>query len=191
MPRTLFDKRPASGMERGICTSNSPLTSKASAIQPLGLFAFGSLNGNVNLGAGNHYQQTGSNVTAGHADTTGQFVSAGDINITAKNVDIVAGQDTYATNTVTKSKQSGLTVAVSVPIVNAVMAVADTAQTVGQSKNSRVNAMSAANTAMAGYQAANALSDLAKSGMDSVKGIVNLTWLQDRRADLPSFPRTV
>lgn len=78
-----------------------------------------------------------------------------------------------------------------VPIVNAVMAVADTAQTVGQSKNSRVNAMSAANTAMAGYQAANALSDLAKSGMDSVKGIVNLTWLQDRRADLPSFPRTV
>ena len=106
-------------------------------------------------------------------------------------MDIVAGQNTYATDTVTKSKQSGLTVAVNVPIVNAVMAVADTAQTVGQSKNSRVNAMSAANTAMAGYQAANALSDLAKSGMDSVKGIVNLTWLQDRRADLPSFPRTV
>ena len=171
MPRTLFDKRPASGMERGICTSNSPLTSKASAIQPLGLFAFGSLNGNVNLGAGNHYQQTGSNVTAGHADATGQFVSAGDVNITAKDVDIVAGQDTYATDTVTKSKQSGLTVAVSVPIVNAVMAVADTAQTVGQSKNDRVNAMALANTAMAGYQAANALSDLAKSGMDSVKDL--------------------
>ena len=131
----------------------------------------GSLNGDVNLSAGNHYQQTGSNVTAGHADATGQFVSAGDVNITAKDVDIVAGQDTYATDTVTKSKQSGLTVAVSVPIVSAVMAVADTAQTVGQSKNSRVNAMSAANTAMAGYQAANALSDLAKSGMDSVKDL--------------------
>ena len=125
----------------------------------------------MNLSAGNHYQQTGSNVTAGHADATGQFVSAGDVNITAKDVDIVAGQDTYATDTVTKSKQSGLTVAVNVPIVNAVMAVADTAQTVGQSKNSRVNAMSAANTAMAGYQAANALSDLAKSGMDSVKDL--------------------
>ena len=131
----------------------------------------GSLNGNVNLSAGNHYQQTGSNVTAGHADATGQFVSAGDVTITAKDVDIVAGQDTYANNTVTKSKQSGLTVAVSVPIVNAVMAVADTAQTVGQSKNSRVNAMSAANTAMAGYQAGKALSDLAKSGMDSVKDL--------------------
>ena len=171
MPRTLFDKLPASGVERGICISNFPSTVKASAIKPLGLFAFGSLNGNVNLSAGNHYQQTGSNVTAGHADATGQFVSAGDINITAKDVDIVAGQDTYATDTVTKSKQSGLTVAVNVPIVNAVMAVADTAQTVGQSKNSRVNAMSAANTAMAGYQAANALSDLAKSGMDSVKDL--------------------
>ena len=171
LPRTLFDKLPASGAERGFCTSNSPSTSKASAIQLLGLFAFDSLNGNVNLSAGNHYQQTGSNVTAGHADATGQFVSAGDVNITAKDVDIVAGQDTYATDTVTKSKQSGLTVAVNVPIVNAVMAVADTAQTVGQSKNSRVNAMSAANTAMAGYQAANALSDLAKSGMDSVKDL--------------------
>ena len=171
MPRTPFDKLPASGVERGICTPNSPSTIKASAIQPLGLFVFGSLNGNVNLSAGNHYQQTGSNVTAGHADTTGQFVSAGDINITAKDVDIVAGQDTYATNTVTKSKQSGLTVAVSVPIVNAVMAVADSAQTVGQSKNSRVNAMSAANTAMAGYQAGKALSDLTKSGMNSVKDL--------------------
>ena len=42
LPRTLFDKLPASDGERGICTSNSPSTSKASAIQPLGLFAFDS-----------------------------------------------------------------------------------------------------------------------------------------------------
>ena len=42
MPRTPFDKLPASGVERGICTSNSPSTSKASAIKPLGLFAFDS-----------------------------------------------------------------------------------------------------------------------------------------------------
>ena len=41
-PRTPHDKLPASGVERGICTSNFPSTSKASAIKPLGLFAFGS-----------------------------------------------------------------------------------------------------------------------------------------------------
>ena len=169
MPRTPFDKLPASDGERGFYTSNSPSTSKASATQPLGLLAFDSLNGNVNLSAGNHYQQTGSNVTAGHADATGQFVSAGDINITAKNVDIVAGQDTYATDTVTKSKQSGLTVAVNVPVVNAVMTAANAAQTVGQSKNSRVNAMSAANTAMAGYKAAEALKGL--KDIDSIKDL--------------------
>ena len=169
MPRTPFDKLPASGVERGICISNFPSTVKASAITPLGLLAFDSLNGNVNLSAGNHYQQTGSNVTAGHADATGQFVSAGDINITAKNVDIVAGQDTYATDTVTKSKQSGLTVAVNVPVVNAVMTAANAAQTVGQSKNSRVNAMSAANTAMAGYKAAEALKGL--KDIDSIKDL--------------------
>jgi hypothetical protein len=51
------------------------------------------------------------------------------------------------------------------------MAVADTAQTVGQSKNDRVNAMALANTAMAGYQAGKALSDLTKSGMNSVKDL--------------------
>ena len=42
MPRTPFDKLPASDGERGFYTSNSPSTSKASATQPLGLFAFGS-----------------------------------------------------------------------------------------------------------------------------------------------------
>ena len=51
LPRTLFDRLPSTGVERGICTSNSPSVFKASAIKPLGLFAFGSLNGNVNLSA--------------------------------------------------------------------------------------------------------------------------------------------
>ena len=42
MPRTPFDKLPASGVECGICISNFPSTVKASAITPLGLFAFDS-----------------------------------------------------------------------------------------------------------------------------------------------------
>ena len=42
LPRTLFDRLPSTGVERGICISNFPSTSKASAIKPLGLFAFDS-----------------------------------------------------------------------------------------------------------------------------------------------------
>ena len=42
MPRTPHDKLPTSGVERGICISNFPSTVKASAIKPLGLFAFDS-----------------------------------------------------------------------------------------------------------------------------------------------------
>ena len=76
MPRTPFDKLPASGGERGFCTSNSPSTYKASAIKPLGLFAFGSyinaqssantsdpLAGNTNPATGTDIQSQEHNPT--------------------------------------------------------------------------------------------------------------------------------
>ena len=119
----------------------------------------GSLGGKVNIVAGNHYQQTGSSVTSG-LSVDGQFVAGDAVNIVAKSVDITAGQNTYATDTVHQTKQSGLTVAVNVPVVNAVMAVADAAKTIGQSKNDRVNAMAAANTAYSAVKAADALKGL-------------------------------
>ena len=130
----------------------------------------GSLGGKVNIVAGNQYQQTGSSVTSGQS-VDGQFVAGDAVNIVAKSIDITAGQNTYATDTVHQTKQSGLTVAVNVPVLNAVMAVADTAKTVGQSKNDRVNAMAAANTAYSAYKGAEAVGKLAKSGMDSVKDL--------------------
>ena len=143
-------------------TDNTNITQTGSQV--------GSLGGKVNIVAGNHYQQTGSSVTSG-LSVGGQFVAGDAVNIVAKSVDITAGQNTYATDTVHQTKQSGLTVAVNVPVANAVMAVADTAKTVGQSKNDRVNAMAAANTAYSAYKGATAVSDLAKSGMDSVKDL--------------------
>ena len=128
----------------------------------------GSLSGKVNIVAGNHYQQTGSSVTSGQS-LDGQFVAGDAVNIVAKDVDIVAGQNTYATDSVHQTKQSGLTVAVNVPVVNAVMAVADAAKTVGQSKNDRVNAMAAANTAYTAVKAA----DVVK-GLQDVKSVKDL-----------------
>ena len=132
-------------------TDNTNITQTGSQV--------GSLSGKVNIVAGNHYQQTGSSVTSGQS-VNGQFVAGDAVNIVAKSVDITAGQNTYANDTVHQTKQSGLTVAVNVPVVNAVMAVADTAKTVGQSKNDRVNAMAAANTAYTAVKAADALKGL-------------------------------
>ena len=143
-------------------TDNTNITQTGSQV--------GSLSGKVNIVAGNHYQQTGSSVTSGQS-VDGQFVAGDTVNIVAKSVDITAGQNTYANDTVHQTKQSGLTIAVNVPVVNAVMAVADTAKTVGQSKNDRVNAMAAANTAYTAYKGAEAVSNLAQSGMNSVKDL--------------------
>ena len=141
-------------------TDNTNITQTGSQV--------GSLDGKVNIVAGNHYQQTGSSVTSGQS-VDGQFVAGDAVNIVAKSVDITAGQNTYATDTVHQTKQSGLTVAVNVPVVNAVMAAADAAKTVGQSKNDRVNAMAAANTAYSAVKAADAL-----KGLQNVQSVKDL-----------------
>ena len=79
---TPFYKLAASGVERGICTSNSPSTSKASAIKPLGLFAFDSyLNaqGSANTSdplAGNTNPATGTDIQSQEHNPTNSPVSA-------------------------------------------------------------------------------------------------------------------
>lgn len=75
-------------------------------------------------------------------------------------MNIVAAEDTYSSDYRYTRKQSGLTVAINIPIVNAMQSVVDAAKTVGKSKNDRVNAMAAANTGWAAYSAGNAASEL-------------------------------
>ncbi|QGL26300.1 hypothetical protein GJV52_12645 [Neisseria brasiliensis] len=97
----------------------------------------GSLTGDTVISAAQNYRQTGSTVSA----------PEGDVLIRARNIDIEAAQDTYATDYQHTFEQKGLTVAVNVPVVQAVQSAVAAAKTVGQSKNDRVNAMAAANTA--------------------------------------------
>ena len=132
----------------------------------------GSLNGNVTLIAENHYTQTASLVSA---------IKGGDVNILAKKVDIKAADDKYETNTKQTFEQKGVTLAVTSPILSALQAVQGTVKSVervGQSKNDRVNAMAAANSAMDAYRAGQAVGQAGKAmqeamengNMDSVVG---------------------
>ena len=131
----------------------------------------GSLNGNTTLIAENHYTQTASQVSAVN----------GDVNILAKNVDIKAADDKYETNTKQTFEQKGVTLAVTSPILSALQAVQGTVKSVervGQSKNDRINAMAAANSAMDAYRAGQAVGQAGKAmqeamengNMDSVVG---------------------
>lgn len=67
----------------------------------------GSIDGNVSISAGNAYRQVGSDI----------ITPKGDIDVTAKRIDIVEARETSRTVTETKTKQTGLTIAVTSPII--------------------------------------------------------------------------
>ncbi len=112
----------------------------------------GSINGDVNIKAGlggetGTYTQTGSDVIA----------PQGDINIEARQVNIVAAQDTYDSKTVTKFKQTGVTVAISNPVVSAIQTTGQMVEAAKQTDDPRMQALAAATTALSVYNAAEAV----------------------------------
>lgn len=142
--------------------SNQDITHSGSTV--------GSLQGNTVLQAGNNYTQQGSTVTA----------VEGDVLIKAKEVNIIAAEDTYNSDYRYTRKQSGLTVAVNVPVVNAAQSVVDAAKTVGKSKNDRVNAMAAANTAWSAKTAVDAVSDLNSNTQNPANISASITFGQSK-----------
>ncbi|MEH8250951.1 hemagglutinin repeat-containing protein, partial [Gallibacterium anatis] len=96
----------------------------------------------------------------------------GDVNIGAKKVDILAADDNYESHYKHTMEQKGFTIAVNIPVVQAVqgaMAVAEQAKQVGESKNSRINAMATANTAWATMRAAESVD----SALSSAQALAN------------------
>jgi filamentous hemagglutinin len=77
--------------------------------------------------AGNEYRQAGSDVLA----------PSGDINILARKGDIVEGRETSASQTEQKSKQSGLTLAITSPIITAVQTAQNMGQAASQTSEAR------------------------------------------------------
>ncbi len=107
----------------------------------------GSKTGNVNIVAGNQYTQTGSDI----------LTPGGDITILAKDIAILDAQNTSASQSESKFKQSGLSVSVTNPVLAAAQTIDSTTQAMGQTKNSRMQALAAATSALAVKNAADAV----------------------------------
>src|SRR5450830_2152116 len=106
----------------------------------------GATNGNVTLAAGQHYTQTASTVIA----------PQGDVNISGKQVDITAGVNTEQNTQETKSKQQGVTVQITNPVVSAVQTVMSMQDAKSKTKNGRSKVLADAASALAVANAAGA-----------------------------------
>ncbi|MCR6480417.1 hemagglutinin repeat-containing protein [Variovorax sp. ZS18.2.2] len=98
----------------------------------------GSVNGNTTLVAGNQYVQTGSDVMS----------PQGDVTIAAKNIRIQEARETSRTDTEQRQRTSGLTVALSNPILDAAQSAVQTVTTMGETSNARMQALGAATIAL-------------------------------------------
>ncbi len=102
----------------------------------------GSVEGNVTLVAGNAYTQIGSEVLA----------PGGDIGVLAKSIAIEEARETSHTSYEMKAKQSGLTVAITSPVISAVQTIGQMAQAASDTSDGRMHALAAASAGLAGYQ---------------------------------------
>lgn len=116
----------------------------------------GSIMGNVSMYAGKHYTQTGSDV----------LTPQGNIDIAAQNVLIDEAQNSGSNTTESKSKQSGLTVAVSNPVVNAAQTAKQMDKAASQTSSGRMKTLAAANAALSANNAWDAVS----KGLDKADG---------------------
>ena len=119
----------------------------------------GSTNGNISINAGNHYTQTGSQVTA----------LTGDIGIAAKAVDINAAVDTASESSKNHTQQSGLSLGVSAPIITAVQTIQHMNSAAGKTDDPRMKLL-------AGATAVGAAGDAAAAAQNPSQGVtVSLT----------------
>ncbi|AAF84995.1 hemagglutinin-like secreted protein [Xylella fastidiosa 9a5c] len=98
----------------------------------------GATNGNVTLLAGGHYQQIGSDVLSPH----------GDIDIHAKKVDIIQAHHTSQTTQHTATRQSGLTVALSTPLIAGAQTAQQMQHAAARSGDPRLQALAGLTTAL-------------------------------------------
>ncbi|MBN45208.1 MAG: adhesin [Methylophaga sp.] len=103
----------------------------------------GSVEGDVAIEAGKRYTQKASDVLA----------PQGNIDIRAEQVNIVAGQNTRNTTHETKFKQSGLTLAITSPIISAIQTAQQMTEAASDTSDGRMKALAAGATALAAKNA--------------------------------------
>ena len=107
----------------------------------------GSTEGNVIMQAGNAYRQVGSDV----------ITPQGSIDIRAKTLDIVEARETRSSVFESKAKQSGLSIAITSPIITAVQTAQQMSQAAGDTKDSRMQVLAAASSALSAKNALDAI----------------------------------
>jgi filamentous hemagglutinin len=120
----------------------------------------GSTGGNVRISAGQSYTQTGSDV----------LTPQGNIDIAAKSVTINEARETGSQSSEQKFKQSGLTLAVTSPVISAVQGVQQQAQAASNTGSERMKALAAANATMQVKQGAAQVQDALAQG-DATGGV--------------------
>ncbi len=108
----------------------------------------GATDGDVTLAAGNTYRQIGSDI----------ITPKGNIDISAKRVDIEEARQISRHTQTETYKQSGLTIGVSNPIISAVQTGQQMAGAARKAGDSRMQALAAASTALAAKNAYDAVS---------------------------------
>ncbi len=129
------------GSQKQSVSSNTVSTTAAAS-------TVGSVQGDVAIAAGQSYRQTGSDVLA----------PSGNIGIAAKDVRIDEARETSRTTEERKFEQSGLTVAVSNPVITAIQTAEQMKQAASNTNDTRMKALAAANVVMT-----------SKSAIDAVK----------------------
>lgn len=107
----------------------------------------GSTQGNVAIEAGKSYTQTGSDVLA----------PQGDIGIAAQRVEIVEARESSRSETEARFRQSGLTVALTSPVISAVETIEQMKDAADDTSGGRMKALAAGTAALAGAGAYSAI----------------------------------
>lgn len=121
----------------------------------------GAVSGDVTLTAGGSYRQSGSDVLA----------PDGDVSIAAKDIQITEARETNNSTTEQRFRQSGLRLQFTSPVISAVQTVQGMAEAAGNTRDSRMQALAAVNSAVAIRNAANAIQ--AGQGVTTADGKTN------------------
>jgi filamentous hemagglutinin len=122
----------------------------------------GAVDGDVNIVAGRTYTQTGSDVLAPGSAAAGQ-AGGGDITVQAQAITITEARTTERNTTEERFKQSGLTLSLSNPVIDALQGAASTAQALGNTGDGRTQALGLAVAALQGKQVYDAAQSIANN----------------------------
>ena len=136
--------QPAFGTVKQSQTADSAATTQVAS-------QVASLGGDVKISAADHYTQTASDVLA----------LQGNIAITAKTIDVTAALDRQTAEQAQQYQKTAIGGNVSVPLINAAMAMANVAKASSQTSDPRMQALAAATLAMQ-----------AKGAMDSAQALM-------------------